>query len=67
LFQKKKTGQKRGLKEDHISYIAGEVVKGLEFMHRKNIAHRDIKAANILVNAAGEIKLGNLTNKKKRL
>lgn len=27
-------------------------------MHNSNLIHRDIKAANILVNDSGEIKLG---------
>jgi len=34
------------------------VVSGvLEYMHKKGIAHRDIKMENILLNAQGEFKL----------
>ena len=37
--------------------IIGEVCDALHYMHRKNLVHRDIKPGNILLDAAGAIKL----------
>ena len=34
---------------DETFYIAYDIIKGLEYMHNKNIIHRDIKAENILL------------------
>jgi len=45
--------------EQQIAYITRETIKGLEYMHLKKLAHRDLKAANILVTSEGEIKLGD--------
>lgn len=36
-----------------------KILSGLIFLHERNIAHRDIKGAHILVNAKGEIKLAD--------
>jgi len=41
----------------HIAYIAREILTGLSFLHSKNIAHRDLKSANIMMSVKGEIKL----------
>jgi len=49
---------KSGLFEDiHIAYVAREVLKGLQFLHSRNIAHRDLKSANIMMSIKGDIKL----------
>eukprot|EP01124_Arcella_intermedia_P027963 TRINITY_DN558_c0_g2_i6.p1 TRINITY_DN558_c0_g2~~TRINITY_DN558_c0_g2_i6.p1 ORF type:complete len:1148 (-),score=328.52 TRINITY_DN558_c0_g2_i6:508-3813(-) len=45
------------LNEAQISYIIGETLQGLKYLHSRNIVHRDIKGANILVTDEGEIKL----------
>ncbi|XP_063410330.1 mitogen-activated protein kinase kinase kinase 3-like [Mytilus trossulus] len=42
-----------------VSYITHEVLNGVLFLHAKLIAHRDIKADNILLNSAGMIKIAD--------
>jgi len=48
---------KSPLNEKQIASVAYCVVKGLEHLHTKNITHRDIKGANILLTQAGVAKL----------
>jgi len=45
------------LNEKQISSVVYCVLKGLEHLHGKNITHRDIKGANILLTQAGVAKL----------
>jgi len=47
------------LTEPQISYVCGEVLRGLEYIHRFNRIHRDIKSDNILIGGKGEIKLAD--------
>ncbi|KAL0917158.1 hypothetical protein M5K25_012205 [Dendrobium thyrsiflorum] len=52
---------RRGLPfpESAISGIAHQVLLGLSHLHSRQIVHRDIKPGNLLVNAAGEIKIAD--------
>eukprot|EP00013_Stygamoeba_regulata_P022772 CAMPEP_0177662632 /NCGR_PEP_ID=MMETSP0447-20121125/19419_1 /TAXON_ID=0 /ORGANISM="Stygamoeba regulata, Strain BSH-02190019" /LENGTH=727 /DNA_ID=CAMNT_0019168261 /DNA_START=104 /DNA_END=2289 /DNA_ORIENTATION=+ len=43
--------------EEHIAYVAREVLRGISFLHDNNIAHRDIKNTNIMFDFSGHIKL----------
>ncbi len=36
---------------DETFYISWDILRGLEYMHKKNLIHRDIKAENILLSA----------------
>ncbi|KXS19268.1 Pkinase-domain-containing protein [Gonapodya prolifera JEL478] len=45
------------LSEPQISTVVGETLRGLSFLHQKNIIHRDIKSDNILLDTDGRVKI----------
>ncbi|CAD8195863.1 unnamed protein product [Paramecium octaurelia] len=47
------------MKEPEIAYICGEILSGLNYMHKKKKIHRDLKSDNILMNKKGEIKIAD--------
>lgn len=45
------------ISEPILKYLAKETLQGLEYLHRNNIIHRDIKAANVLLTREGQVKI----------
>ena len=50
---------KRGLDEATISALIYSILKGLEYIHKNRLIHRDIKADNILLDLNGSAKIAD--------
>ncbi len=48
----------KALTENQIRSITGQMMDALEFIHSKNVIHRDLKAGNVLLTMDGEVRLG---------
>jgi len=51
--------KRRKLKEEYAKYFFKQIIEGLQYMHSKNITHRDIKLDNILLDVDGRIKIAD--------
>lgn len=49
-----------------IKCIARQLLEGVNYLHKRNLLHRDIKSANILVNDQGEVKVADFGLGRKR-
>ena len=47
------------LSAGHKKHLARQLFEGLDYLHRRGVLHRDIKAANILVSKTGQLKLAD--------
>ncbi|CAL8470958.1 g10500 [Coccomyxa elongata] len=49
----------QGLEEEVVATVALDVLRGLDYMHSHSMIHRDVKAANVLVNTDGRVVLSD--------
>jgi len=49
--------KKSDFEEDHIGFIAREVLKGISYLHANGLVHRDLKSANVMLSIKGDIKI----------
>lgn len=48
-----------GLAADQIKDLMFQILCGVDFLHSNRIVHRDLKPQNVLVTAAGQVKLAD--------
>lgn len=51
--------RKGNIPENVCAYILYQTLRGLAYLHKRNIVHRDIKSDNILVSMNGDLKLAD--------
>ncbi|XP_022768242.1 mitogen-activated protein kinase kinase kinase 1-like [Durio zibethinus] len=51
--------QRYHLRDSQVSAYTRQILYGLKYLHDRNVVHRDVKCANILVDASGSVKLAD--------
>lgn len=46
------------LSPKHVAFITREMLKGIDYIHTRGWAHRDLKSSNVMLSIEGQIKLG---------
>ena len=49
----------RPFDETEIASMLEVVLKGIDYLHKSKMIHRDIKAANILIDIGGNVKIAD--------
>jgi len=47
------------LERSHKKHLANQLFEGLDYLHKRGVLHRDIKAANILISNTGQLKIAD--------
>lgn len=47
------------LKQPTLLRVAVEICRGMDYLHKRNIVHRDLKAANLLMDETGVVKIAD--------
>ncbi|CAH1131586.1 unnamed protein product [Ceutorhynchus assimilis] len=53
------TELEKPLTEPQIAYVCQNMCKGLDFLHKSHVIHRDLKAGNVLLTMAGGVKIAD--------
>ena len=57
LYQYLKSKAKKRISEQETKKIFRRIINGVQYLHSKRIAHRDIKLDNIMVNENYDVKI----------